>query len=150
MKDIEGDSRQVGGRAEPGSVLEDRLARVFPGDLEGRHGKSRGADRDLALWDLELLWVVDHGPALRHRRQVDLGSLVVEGIEDVAGIALRMDPLGRCAGLEPDVATPDHRLVGVQAEDVEAHSREGAGDRFPHRGDPVTGLAPGADRDFLH
>ena len=93
----------------------------------------------------ELLGVVDHGAAGSQTGSVDLDGRLVERVEHVGAIALGVRSRVRRPRLEPDVTASDHRLVGVEPEDVEAHPGGAAGERLTNRSYPIASLAGDPD-----
>ena len=79
---------------------------------------------------------------------MNVDRLPVERIQDVETVALRVGSAVAGAGLVPHMAAPDHRLVGVEPEDMESHSGETACYGLPDGGNAVPGLAPRPDRKF--
>ena len=150
VQEVERDPGQERGRPDPAGVLEDRLARILPGEFERWYGQGPDAGGQLALGDRELLGVEDHGAAAPEAGRVHIDRLLVEGVQDVETVALGVRPSVPGTRVVPDVPSTDHRLVGVEAEDVEAHPGKASGDCLAHGGDAVPGLTSRTDRKLRH
>ncbi len=150
MQEVERNPGEERRRPDPAGVLKDRLARVLSGEFERRDGKGGHARGKFARSDGELLGVEDDGPAPADAGRMDVDRLAVEGVQDVEPVTLRARSSVTGAGLVPDMAPPDHGLVGIDPEDVEAHPGKAAGDRLADGGDAVAGLAPRTYREIVH
>src|SRR5208282_261499 len=150
VDDVYRNAREERRRPDPGRVLENRLARVLACDLESGHGQEMDFRGNVGGRERELLRVEDDRTARPENGGVDVHRLAVQGVEDVGGVALAVDLPLRRPRVIPDMTAADHRLVGVQSEDMQSHSGETSGDRLADRGDSVAGLTPDADGKLLH
>ncbi len=141
---------EEGDRSHSRTVLENRLARVLAGDLEGRHRQRGHSRRKVARRDRELLRVEDDEAPRADPRCVHIDRSSVEGVEDVEPVALGVRAGCRSTGQVVDVTSPDNRLVGVHPKDVQAEAREAARDRLTDGSDAVPRLTADTNREVRH
>ena len=146
------DAEELGQDAEGDDVLGGLRPGRLRGELDERHGDPRRllGGRDLHVRDGRRVGglVEDDRVGLRHDLALEAGEVgPVEDDEDVDGVALCGDRLGRHPEGAGRLASADLRPVGLHLDDVQAVAGAGLGHHFAHRHDAVAARADHRERE---